>query len=58
MLTPDTMAKATSAGYLDKFVKNENIAVFKTDGIMVAASDDTRWCKVIITNGSIQLSIM
>jgi len=58
MLTTDTMATATSAGYLNNFVKSENIPIFTTDGILVSASDDTRMCKVIITSDSIQLSVM
>lgn len=51
----DTIAQATSAGFLNSYVKNTNTAIFRTDTIDVAASDDTKLCKVVLTGSSIQL---
>jgi len=55
LLTDNTIAQATASGFLDAFIRNLNIALFKTDAILVAASDDTKLCKVVLTGSSVQL---
>lgn len=55
LFTNNTIAQATAAGFLNTYVKNTNTPIFKTDTVSVAASDDTKLCKVVLTGSSIQL---
>jgi hypothetical protein len=43
MISTDNLAGVVAAGYVDQFLKNENMALFATDAIMVSASDGNGW---------------
>jgi hypothetical protein len=58
MFTTDTISKVQSVGYLDKFVKNLNISILKTDTIMVAASDQSRLFRVLTIKPNIRLIVI
>ncbi len=43
MVSTDNLAAVAVAGYVDNFLKNENMALFSTDAIMVSASNGNGW---------------
>jgi len=57
LFSNDPIATVTSAGYINNYVRGNNIPIFKTDAMTVAASDNTVNCKVVLTGTSIQLVI-
>ncbi len=43
MVSTDNLAAVAVAGYVDQFLKNENIALLPSDFIAVSASDGNHW---------------
>lgn len=43
MITDSTLATVATAGFLDQYLANENVALLKSDFIAVSASDGNHW---------------
>lgn len=51
----DVLATVTSAGYMDKYLQTNDIALFRTDMIAVTAFNGTQWYQPVFTATSVQL---
>lgn len=52
LLTSDTILAATTAGYLDPYIKTQGVSVLDTDFILLCCSDGKALCDVT-KNGEI-----
>ncbi len=53
-----TLAQVTAAGYLDNYLKTENISLLATDFVFCVASDGHQIYKPVFTNGSCTLTVL
>lgn len=59
LFAPDnTLAEVTTAGYLDRYIKEQNFSVLHTDIIAVRASNGAQFYKPIFTAGSCTLEAL
>jgi hypothetical protein len=49
LLSSDTLATVTSAGYLNPYILAQNFSILPTDVILVAASNGTQWYKPVFS---------
>lgn len=54
----NTLAEISSAGFLDNFIKTQNVSVLATDFIGAVGSDGNQWYKPVFTAGSCQLTVL
>lgn len=53
-----TLAQVSAAGFLDNYLKTQNIALLATDFILCVASDGHQIYKPVFTAGSCQLTVL
>jgi hypothetical protein len=54
----NTLAQITAAGFLNDYLKTQNISLLATDFIAAVASNGMQWYKPVFTNGSCQLTVL
>jgi hypothetical protein len=54
----NTLTEIAAAGFLDNFIKTQNVSVLPTDIIGAVGSNGTQWYKPVFTNGSCQLTVL
>ena len=54
----NTLANVTAAGFLDNYLKTQNMALLPTDFVATVASNGSQWYKPVFTNGSCQLTVL
>lgn len=55
LLSDDTLAEVTAAGYLDSYVRSQGFSLLPTDFVLVMASDNAALCRVTVSGGSFDL---
>ena len=58
LLTDDTLATVTSAGYLNPYMKSQGFSILPTDFIFVAASDGSQIYKPVFSNEEVTLTVL
>ena len=53
-----TLAQISTAGFLDNYLKTQNISLLATDFVFAVGSDGHRIYKPVFTNGSCQLTVL
>jgi hypothetical protein len=53
----NTLAQITAAGFLDGYLKTQNISLLATDFVFAVASNGHQTYKPVFTNGSCQLVV-
>jgi hypothetical protein len=53
LLTTDTLATVTAAGYLNPYMKSQGFSILPTDFIAVAAADGNQWYKPVFGAGGV-----
>lgn len=54
----NTLSQISSAGFLDNYLKTQNISLLATDFVFAVASDGHQIYKPVFTNGSCQLTVL
>jgi len=54
----NTLAQVATAGFLDNYMKTENVNLLATDFVFAVASDGHQIYKPVFTNGSCQLTVL
>lgn len=54
----NTLTEIAAAGFLDNFIKTQNVSVLATDFIGAVGSNGTQWYKPVFTAGSCQLTVL
>lgn len=58
MLSNDTLAVVSSAGYMNSYLSANALAIYPNDFIFVAAADGHQIYKPVFTGTSIQLTVL
>ena len=58
LLTTDTLAVVTAAGYLNPFMKSQGFSILPTDVIMVVASDGSQFYKPVFSGTTVTLTAL
>jgi hypothetical protein len=53
-----TLSQVSAAGFLDNYLKTQNISLLATDFVMAVASDGHQIYKPVFTNGSCRLTVL
>ncbi len=53
-----TLAEITTLGFLDNYLKSQNIALVPTDFIAAVGSDGSQWYKPVVISGLHQLVVL
>lgn len=54
----NTLSQVIAAGFLDVYLKSQNMSLLTTDIIAVAASNGNQFYKPVFTAGSCQLTVL
>jgi len=54
----NTLSEIAAAGFLDNFIKTQNVSVLPTDIIGAVGSNGTQWYKPVFTAGSCRLTVL
>jgi len=54
----NTLSQVAAAGFLDNYLKTQNISLLATDFVFAVASDGHQTYKPVFTNGSCQLTVL
>lgn len=54
----NTLAEISAAGFLNNFIKTQNVSVLATDFIGAVGSDGHQWYKPVFTGTSCQLTVL
>lgn len=54
----NTLAQVAGAGFLDNYLKTQNVSLLATDFVFAVASDGHQTYKPVFTNGSCQLTVL
>lgn len=54
----NTLSEVSAAGFLDNYLKTQNISLLATDFVFAVASDGHQIYKPVFTNGSCQLTVL
>jgi len=58
LLTDDTLAEVTAAGYLNPYMKSRGFSILPTDFIFVAASDGHQIYKPVFSGEIVTLTVL
>lgn len=58
LLTSNTLAEATTAGYLNPYMKSQGFSILPTDVILVCASNGTQWYKPVFSGETVTLTAL
>lgn len=58
LLTTDTLATVTEAGYLNPYMKSQGFSILPTDVIMVVASDGSQFYKPVFSGTTVTLTAL
>lgn len=53
----NTLAQISTAGFLDAYLKAQNIGLLATDFVAAVGSNGHQWYKPVFTNGSCTLTV-
>ncbi len=54
----NTLSEISAAGFLNNFIKTQNVSVLPTDIIGAVGSNGTQWYKPVFTGTSCQLTVL
>lgn len=54
----NTLAEVSAAGFLDNYLKTQNVALLATDFVLAVASDGHQIYRPVFTSGSCQLTVL
>lgn len=54
----NTLAQIAAAGFLDNYLKTQNVSLLETDFVAAVGSDGHQWYKPVFTAGSCQLTVL
>ena len=54
----NTLAEVAASGFLDNYLRTQNMTLTVTDFVAAVASDGHQWYKPVFTNGVCQLTVL